>query len=76
MENNFFLNIRFGLGVYIVEARNEIFPIVSAFAINKKVIISDISGQTLDQTIRPLGPKYTVLFFSINYFFSFSVYVF
>ncbi len=46
-ENNFFLYIRFGLGVYIVDAKNGIFPIFSAFAISKKVIISDISGQTI-----------------------------
>ncbi len=48
MENNFFLHIRFGLGVYIVHAKNGIFAIFSELAICKKVIISDISGQTLD----------------------------
>ncbi len=47
MENNFFLHIRFGLGVYIIDAKNGIFPIFSALAMSKKVIISDISGQTI-----------------------------
>ncbi len=43
----FFLHIRFGLGVYIIDAKNGIFPIFSALAMSKKVIFSDISGQTL-----------------------------
>ncbi len=47
MENNIFLYISFGLGVYIVDDKNGIFPIFSAFAISKKVIIFDISGQTI-----------------------------
>ncbi len=46
-EKNFFLYIRFGLGVYIVDAKNGIFTIFSALAISRNVIFSDISGQTL-----------------------------
>ncbi len=48
-EKNFFLHIRFGLGVCIVDAKNRIFAIFSALAISKNVVISDISGQTLDK---------------------------
>ncbi len=47
LKKKFFLRIRFGLGVYIVDAKNRIFAIFSALAISKKVIIYDISGQTL-----------------------------
>ncbi len=49
-----FLHIRFGLGFYITDAKNGIFAIFSAFAISKKVIISDISGRTLVCEINPL----------------------
>ncbi len=41
------LYLRFGLGVYIVDAKNRIFAIFSALAISKIVIISVISRQTL-----------------------------
>ncbi len=47
MGNNFFLHVRFGLGSYIVHAKNGIFPIFSALAVSKNVIISDISGRTI-----------------------------
>ncbi len=46
-EKKFFLHIRFGLGVYITDAKNGIFAIFSALAISKKVILSVISGRTL-----------------------------
>ncbi len=46
-EKKFFLHIRFGLGVKIVDAKNGIFAVFSALAISKSVIISDVSGQTL-----------------------------
>ncbi len=48
-EKKFLLHIRFGLGVYIADAKNGIFAIFSALAIPKKVLISDISGQTLER---------------------------
>ncbi len=50
-KKNFFLHISFGLGVYIVHAKNGIFAIFFALAVPKNVIISDISGQTLVKTI-------------------------
>ncbi len=45
----FFLHIRFrfGLRVYIVDDKNEIFTIFSALAMCKNVMISDISCKTL-----------------------------
>ncbi len=47
-KKRIFLYIRFGLGVYIVHAKNGIFAIFYALAsISKNVIISDISGRTL-----------------------------
>ncbi len=51
MAKKFFLHIRFGLRVYLVDAKNRIFAIFSAPAISKNVIISDISGRTLDDTL-------------------------
>ncbi len=42
-----FLNTSFGLGVYIVHAKNGILAIFSFFSIPKNVIISDISCRSL-----------------------------
>ncbi len=64
-EKNFFLHIRFGLGVYIVRAKNGIFLIFSALAISKKVLISDISGQTLVRKT-PIIKNLGVIFCSLK----------
>ncbi len=54
MEKNIFFHIRFGLAVYIVDAKYGIFMIFSALAISKKAIFDDISGRTLVLIFAPM----------------------
>ncbi len=70
-KKNFFLHIRFGLRVYIVDAKNRTFAIFSAPAISKNVIISDISGRTLVK-LQNLRLRYNFYFSPISLWFILS----
>ncbi len=54
-KKSFFALHRFGLEVYIIGAKNGIFPIFFALAMPNNGIFSDISGRTLSNQISTKG---------------------